>query len=314
MSQRSPSGEVLIVGMSRSGTTVIADILRAANDVHVEMEPHLIWKAGDFAHLDDEDHPRDENAYEWIRARLTQESAGRLLIEKSPPNCLRPRTVHRVFPNARVIYVLRDSQACLYSNYNKSTGRQALSPQIALRKYLLPSTLPATVTEQQDISFGADRNAVGGRVLWRQLRLSDTPNFLKYSARLWRFRRSAGLLPFGPKLNGFENIAQDAGLLGYHAQCMMTAAEQALVFRELYGDAMHIITLEDLVANPDAVVGHILDFVGCDLPTNEFERVIGGLRERQDKTSVPSEFTERLALVASPQWATQMVALAAALE
>ena len=107
MSPPSSSGEVLIVGMSRSGTTVIADILRAADNVHVEMEPHLIWKAGDFDHVDDEDHPRDENAYEWIRTRLTQESAGRLLIEKSPPNCLRPQTVHRVFPNARVIYVLQ---------------------------------------------------------------------------------------------------------------------------------------------------------------------------------------------------------------
>ena len=309
MSPRSPTGEVLVLGMSRSGTTVIADILRDANNVHVEMEPHLIWKAGDFDHLDDEDHPREGSAYEWIRARLGQESAGRVLIEKSPPNCLRPQTVHRVFPNARILYVLRDPQACLYSNYRKSIVRHALAPRVTLRKYLLP----AAVNTQQ-ASFTSDREAFGGRALWKQLRMTDARSFLNYSTQLWQFRRHAATLPFGPKLSGFEKIVRDIGLLGYHAQCMTTAAQRALVFRERYGEAMHVVTLEDLVDNPDVVVGRILDFVGCDIPTNKLERTIGGLRERQDKTPVPSEFAERLALAASPQWATQTAAHYAALD
>lgn len=309
MSPPSSSGEVLIVGMSRSGTTVIADILRAADNVHVEMEPHLIWKAGDFDHVNDEDHPRDENAYEWIRTRLTQESAGRLLIEKSPPNCLRPQTVHRVFPNARVIYVLRDPEACLHSNYSKSIVRHALSPRIALRKYLLP----ATPTVQQT-SFASDKEALGGRVLWKQLRLTDARSFLNYSIKLWQFRRHGASLPFGPKMSGFEDMVRDVGLLGYHAQCMMMAAQKALIFRERYCEAMHVVTLEELVANPEVVVEKMLDFAGCDIPTNKLERLIDGLQERQDKASVPSEFAERLALAVSPQWATQMAALAAALE
>jgi hypothetical protein len=307
MSSRAPSEEILVVGMSRSGTTVIADILRTANNVHIEMEPHLIWKAGDFNHLDDEDHTRDEGAYRWIRARLTGEAVGRTLIEKSPPNCLRPHTVHRVFPTARILYVAREPGACLYSNYTKSIARHALSPRVAIRKYMLPRR-----SEAHDARFGSDRKAVGGRTLWNQLRKNDTRSFLRYSVDLWQFRQRAGSLPFGPKLSGFEDIVRDVGLLGYHAQCMTTAAEKASVFRELYGGSMRIVSLEELVANPDVVIRRVLDFVGCDIPTHELNHVIGGLQERQERTSVPPEFAERLALVATPQWEAQVAASLAA--
>lgn len=300
--------EVLIVGMSRSGTTVIADVLGAADGVHVEMEPHLIWKAGDFDQLDDEDHPRDEKSYTWIRARLTQESAGRLLIEKSPPNCLRPRTVHRVFPHARIVYVLREPVACLYSNYSKSTSQHALSPRIAVQKYLMPGA-----AKGQAASFDSDRKALGGRALWDQLRMTDVPRFLNYSRQLWHLRQRTGLLPFGPKLSGFPDIVRDVGLLGYHARCMAVAAEKALIFRELYGNAMQVVTLEDLVADTNAVVRQILDFVGSDVPAHILEPVIGGIEERQGDGSVPSEFAEQLALAISPQWSTQIAEHTAAL-
>ncbi|HEY3865209.1 MAG TPA: hypothetical protein VGL54_03890 [Solirubrobacteraceae bacterium] len=144
--------------------------------------------------------------------------------------------------------------------------------------------------------------------------MADAHSFLNYSTQLWRFRRQGASLPFGPKLSGFGGIVQDIGLLGYHARCITTAAQKALTFRECYGEAMHVVTLEELLANPDVVVGRILDFVGCDIQANKLERLIGGLHERQNKTSVPSEFAERLALSVSPEWKIQMAAHVAALE
>jgi hypothetical protein len=302
LSGGSHTGEVLVVGVSRSGTTVVADILRAAQGAHVEMEPHLIWKAGDFEHLDDEDHPREESAYEWIRARLTRECAGKTLIEKSPPNCLRPQTVHRVFPDARILYVLRDPLACLYSNYKKSTGKQALSPRIALRKYLLP-----TDKDSQHTSFGSDRMATGGRPLWSQLRLRDARRFAGYSADLWRFRWRTGSLPFGPKLSGFEEIVRDVGLIGYHARCMMVAIERAMTFRELYGEMMRVVMLEELVAHPDAVVPAILDFAQCELPPRELARVVNGLGERAETPPLGAS-AAHIERTLPARWSTEIAA------
>jgi hypothetical protein len=304
-----PSDEVLVVGMSRSGTTVVADILSAADNVHIEMEPHLIWKAGDFVNAGDGDHLRDDSAYSWIRGRLIEQSAGRILVEKSPPNSLRPETVHRVFPDARILYVQRDPYACLYSNYVKSCNQQAFSPRIALRKYLLVSR----EDQQTDITFGSDRQATGGRPLWRQLRRRDTKSFVEYSSRLWHIRRHEGTLPFGPKLDGFEEIVRDVGLLGYHAQCLMKAAEKALIFRELYGANMHVVTLEELSSAPDRVVKDILEFVKSEIAAGQFAHVVDGISSRKAAQSLPTDFTGRLASVAPDEWAAQMDAHAKAI-
>lgn len=304
-----PLGAVLVVGMSRSGTTVVADVLSEGNRVHVEMEPHLIWKAGDFGELGDGDHPRDDGAYGWIYRKLTEASADRLLVEKSPPNCLRPKTVYRVLPNARVIYVVRRPEECVYSNYRKSSDRAALSPSIAIRKYLLGSK----ASNAQKGAFDADRQAVGGRLLWKQVRVGDAKAFAQYSAWLWRLRQRGAALPFGPKLDDFGNLVRDVGLLGYYARCLQVASEKALVFRELYGEAMRVVALEDLVTKPETIVREIFDFAQCEVGSDKIDRIIEGLGRRAHAQSLPADFTDAMTLAASAGWSEQIALNVAAL-
>ena len=45
---------IVIIGMSRSGTTLVGRLLESQPDVHLETEPHMLWKAGSFAHLADD--------------------------------------------------------------------------------------------------------------------------------------------------------------------------------------------------------------------------------------------------------------------
>ena len=292
---------VLVIGMSRSGTTVVTNILRMAKNVHVEMEPHLIWKAGDFDHLGDEDHRRTSGTYDWICDLLSKQSSGRLLVEKSPPNCLRPHTVHNVFPDARVLYTLREPQACLYSNYIRSNIHAALSPRAAIKKYLRDPD----ARNVRETDFESERLVSVGTPLWNQVRANEVPGFVEYSWRLLRLRR-AERLPFGPKLDGFEDLIRDVGLLGYHAQCLMAAAEKALSFRTLYGEAMRVVVLEDLLRDPEVAVREILEFVECDIPAQTLDQIIAGLKTEKQAQPLPSEFLERLASIASPRWYAQL--------
>src|SRR4026208_2464215 len=111
---------VLIIDMARSGTTLVSHILGSLPGVHIEVEPHALWKSGNFKYLDDEEYDATDEIAAKIRKKFTKDLAGKTLIEKSPINCLRPYLVHKVFPEAKIVYIERDPVRCIYSNYNRS--------------------------------------------------------------------------------------------------------------------------------------------------------------------------------------------------
>ena len=43
---------IVIIGMSRSGTTFVGRLLESRPGVHLETEPHMVWKAGSFSMRD----------------------------------------------------------------------------------------------------------------------------------------------------------------------------------------------------------------------------------------------------------------------
>lgn len=256
---------------------MVADVLRAAENVHVEMEPHVVWKAGDFLHLDDEDHERSPRAYRWIRGYLGARAGSRMLVEKSPPNCLRPHTVHRVFPDARILYVTRAPQDCLHSNYVRSLRREALSPKTVAHKYL---HVGSDRRAREAGGFRQERHAIGGAAVWQQLRLADSAAFGVYALRLTLLRWRLPGLPFGPKLDRFADVVRQHGLRGYHQRCLLLALEKAVMFRELYEDCMQVVSLEELMARPEGTIERILTFAECDMAENQRREIAEGIRQR----------------------------------
>src|SRR4051794_34786290 len=121
---------IVIIGMSRSGTTLVGRLIEARPGVHLETEPHMVWKAGSFAHLADDVVSSDTRAAAWIRRTLLADAGDRTLVEKSPVNCLRPDLVHRVFPDARIVYVERDARRCIDSNYRRTLNGESMKPSI----------------------------------------------------------------------------------------------------------------------------------------------------------------------------------------
>ena len=253
---------VVIIGMSRSGTTLVARLLESQPGVHLETEPHMLWKAGSFRHLADDIVEDDPRAAAWIRDELLSAAGTRTLVEKSPVNCLRPDLVHRVFPEARIAYIERDAARCIASNYRRTLAQQSLKPSIVVRKYLAPKRAHL---KREHYDFGAHLDASGGRSLRHQLRASDWVPFSIYATRMLWLRQTKGPLPFGPKTEGFVDIVERDGPLAYHVEVFRIAKERKRRFEALYGDNLESFRLEALQSDP-AEIARLYAF--CELPVD----------------------------------------------
>ena len=126
---------IVIVGMPRSGTTLVSHLLGSLPEVHLEIEPHVLWKAGNFSYLADDEFDIKPDCTAWIRHKLLAASEGRVLVEKSPVNSIRPQLVHAVLPDAKIVFVERDIVRCVDSNLKRSFGKDSFKFSIILKKY-----------------------------------------------------------------------------------------------------------------------------------------------------------------------------------
>ena len=258
---------IVIIGMSRSGTTLVGRLLESQAGVHLETEPHMLWKAGSFAHLADDTVEDDARAAAWIRHALLSAAGDRTLVEKSPVNCLRPELVHRVFPDARIVYVERDAVRCIDSNYRRTLKQESLKPSIVIRKYLAP--------RRGADDFGAHLDATGGRSLRAQIRPRDWVPFVTYAARLMWLRQRKGPLPFGPKTEGFADIVRSRGPLAYHVEVYRIARERKSRFEALYGERLASFRLEALQSDPDEIA-RLHAFCGFSVDRSKIDETIAG--------------------------------------
>jgi hypothetical protein len=285
---------IVIIGMSRSGTTLVSRLLEAQPSVHLETEPHMLWKAGSFRHLADDVVEDDVRATAWIRESLLSAAGTRTLIEKSPVNCLRPELVHRVFPDARIVYIERDASRCIASNYRRTLSQESLKPSIVLRKYLTPNHQKHGHKEHD---FAQHLDATGGRSLREQVRPAEWPAFSVYATRLMWLRQTKGPLPFGPKTDGFVDIVRRRGPLAYHVEVYRIAKERKLRFEDLYGDRLAGFRLEALQSDADEIArlyefcGFPVDRDGIDATIKAFD---GDLVARASRSGPHDEEIQRL--------------------
>lgn len=110
---------VCIVGAARSGTNFIARAL-AADPRFVNLyENRYVWNYGQKNIRTDRRIPAEANARvrSFIRNhfRKIATETGQIVIDKTPGNALRLEFVREVFPNAKIINIIRDGRASVYS-------------------------------------------------------------------------------------------------------------------------------------------------------------------------------------------------------
>jgi hypothetical protein len=225
---------ILIIGMPRSGTTLVAHLLGLLENVHLEIEPHVLWKVGNFQYLEDSRYRMAESEIRWIRQKLLTAAGSKTLVEKSPVNSIRPDLVSKVFPEAKIVYVERDLVRCIRSNLKRSLNRDSFKSGIIFKKYFY-------YAGKRELS-----GAIGKRKLYQQLRWKDLPAFVIYALKMFWLRNVKNSLPFGPKLTGFVKQVKEEGYLSYHVRVAIEALKCKNKYRDLYGGSMGVFTLESI--------------------------------------------------------------------
>jgi hypothetical protein len=104
----------LVVGCARSGTSILGELIASHPDVMYVFEAVTIWEQGGMG--ENESHRLTAaHATPDIKEAIHRwaETTGRdalMLVEKSPRNILRIPYVREIFPQARIIHIVRDGR------------------------------------------------------------------------------------------------------------------------------------------------------------------------------------------------------------
>lgn len=103
---------IILFGNVRSGTSVVQNVISAHPDVVAWYEPRNLWQYADPQRGHDEFDAWDATAdvQRYIRRKFLQyqeRNDGRIVFEKTPVNILRIPYVREIFPEARVLYIVR---------------------------------------------------------------------------------------------------------------------------------------------------------------------------------------------------------------
>lgn len=127
---------VFLVGFPRSGTTLLEQVLSAHSQlVCIEEREHLALAArdvagdpGKLAALNNVEIEAIRAEY-WKRVRAEAEVRGRVVVDKLPLNIIFLPLIRRVFPNAKILFALRDPRDVVLSCFQQRFGMNAAMVQ-----------------------------------------------------------------------------------------------------------------------------------------------------------------------------------------
>lgn len=223
---------VIILGAGRSGTKILRDTLTsspAAVTWNCDELPFL-WRTGNRSMPHDEftvAHARPNVVRSIRRAFERLDRSGRVVIEKTCANSLRPDFVRAVMPEARFIVLLRDGRDVVASAMKRWTGSTTLRYRLKKLRYSPPRDLPYYALRQ---------------VRW-MFRQWDDP--VKAS--------------WGPRFAGIDDYHQTHSLTQVCAQQWRRCVEQSLDFASRHPDDTAIVRYEELVRDPRPSLERITD-------------------------------------------------------
>ncbi|MCI5055555.1 MAG: sulfotransferase [Flavobacteriales bacterium] len=259
--------------MARSGTTFAIHLLSQSKNVRTEVEPHALWRRGNFKFLNDEDYEVHPKITASIRASfLDKLEKDQVLIEKSPINSLRPKLVHAVFPEAKIVYLERDPVRCIYSNYQRSETKDSFKLSIILKKYLW-------YTGSEDLP-----GAISKRKIWQQIQVKDYLDFFVYSWKMFRLRKK-NKLPFGPKIKDFDKIVTEHDLLGYHVMVYRKSQYYKARYKELFKQNMATFSMEKLMTEKNEL-SRLFEFCEFNFDDVFLKRISASLDDKRKEKAL----------------------------
>jgi hypothetical protein len=232
---------ILLLGNTRSGTTIVQKVMATHPDVEGWYEPRTLWLYADPGRSHDEFDERDAtDRVKWyIRKqflRFQQQHGNRLVLEKTPANILKIPYVRAIFPEATYLFIVRNPFS--FINSVELKWQRTLSSTGIRRR--LQST---PITQLHHYAGRFVRQYFDKRVLGR-----------KYQA-IW-----------GPRYKGMEQELQTYDLLTVIARqwsvCSRKAEQDLALFEP--GRVLRL-RYEDFVENPIADMERICAHCGLEL-------------------------------------------------
>ena len=121
---------VAILGAGRSGTNLLADAVSAEEGFLNTVENRYVWnyRQATFAHDLRQAPEATERTAAFIRGFFAAHAArsGCIPVDKTPSNVFRVGFVAAVFPRAKILHVIRDGRANIYSRLREWQGGNAV--------------------------------------------------------------------------------------------------------------------------------------------------------------------------------------------
>lgn len=262
---------IILVGTQRSSTTWFGRMFSAHPDLAYWVEPRHVWTWGNSYLPDDrltEEHarPRVQRHIRAVFDRFVRRRGKSRLCEKTPSNCLRLPFIHAVYPDAKIVLIVRDGRSVIRSTA-EVMGKGVPTGRILQRALQTPPwEWPAYVPR-------------AGRTLQRKI----TRKPLDY---------------WGPRPPGWSEWrgkdSTNVMLARQWASTIHIAVEDA---NRLGPDVVHMIRYENMMRSPRETMQGVIDYV--ELPGSEHivEEVVNSVdpsRQRKWRNVLTEETLEEI--------------------
>ena len=237
---------IILIGNHRSGTSLTQQLFGLHPAIATWHEPRTIWRCADPGRLDDQFDESDatEEVVRYIRGRFLKyqlQRGNRRIMEKTPSNVLRVPYVHKVFPDAKYLYVTRNALSCISSAELKWDKIRKTKTWSAVRRSLSDAPI-----SQLHYYAGDFLNHMVIRKVWK----------------------SRDLLVSGPRYKGMDLDLKEHGILRViarqWARCNRKARED---LARLGNGRVCTFRYEDLIKDPSSVLRRT--FEHCELSNDD---------------------------------------------
>ena len=242
MTPRALKPPIFLIGNYRSGTTITQNLIGLHPDVATWYEPRTLWRYADPARSHDEFDERDvtEKVGRYIRGRFLKYQArhgNRQVMENTPSNVLRVPFVHKIFPDAIYLFIIRNPFSCISSI------------EIKWHRTKTWTGLLRTLADTPEMQL----HYYAGEFLRHMILKKVAPNTCRTI--------------YGPRYRGIQQDLRDHGLLRVIARQWARGNRRARQdLAKLGPGRVHTFRYEDLIQDPGGVVKRIYDHCGltCD--------------------------------------------------
>ena len=250
-----PLQVAFIVGSPRSGTTILQEILGIHPQIGHFYEPYYIW----YFHVKDQTTDYipggaiSQKETKWIRNKFIL--FGKLLgknfvLDKLPEHSFNLPILTKVFPNAKIIHIIRDGRDVVLSIKKEWKRRQRIVEHRGFGGLLRTAT--NMFRRQPFWRFRA-------LALWHELKNNFSLNPSRYLNKAkWK-----GEVGWGPRFIGWEKVLHTESLIRFHAYQWLNCIAQ--IQKDLPSvSRSNVFTLryEDMVSdNYQYLVSEIMDFL-----------------------------------------------------